>query len=526
MKRRTKPKVGRAGRVIGGRYRLEAPLGSGGMGTIWSAEHLGLRSRAAIKFLDAAIADDPEMLERFLREAQSAAAVRGSHVVQIFDCGVDGRDPYIAMELLKGETLDERLTARGRLTPGEFSEIFSQVATAVGNAHHLGVIHRDLKPANIFLAREGELEVSKVLDFGIAKLMNHSLELSAGAGTRTGTLLGTPNYMSPEQARGSRSLDQSTDLWSLAIIAFECLTGQQPFLGKTLGDLVVQICTEPPRMPSSVADVPGGFDEWFLKGAAKDPGDRFGSAREMAEALREIVARTAPAAQSLGWSPPSAADSPTLHSVAPLATRVLCPPSLSPAQLTTPPAAEPRTSLFRSRLRSASQSLHRLRSSLPLERLGRLAPWAASFALLAVVGLIAFWPDGAGRARTGASPERSPAPLDTIVTAAPAPQRGTELPPPEPDIEPSASGEGRGSTLPSLRAGEVSAPAVQPAVTPRAIAPAPHRTGPAAAPARTRATAASTAQGRPKAEAAAAPQPKPSHAPAKAAAEDPFADRL
>ena len=117
MKWKSQAKVDGTGRVIAGRYRLEAPLGRGGMGTIWSAEHVKLRSRVAIKFLDASIADDPEMLERFLREAQSAAAVRGSHVVQIFDCGVDGRDPYIAMELLQGETLDERLTARRPAQP-------------------------------------------------------------------------------------------------------------------------------------------------------------------------------------------------------------------------------------------------------------------------------------------------------------------------------------------------------------------------------------------------------------------------
>jgi serine/threonine protein kinase len=526
MRWRTKPKVGRAGRVIAGRYRLEAPLGSGGMGTIWSAEHLGLRSRVAIKFLDASIADDSEMLERFLREAQSAAAVRGSHVVQIFDCGVDGRDPYIAMELLQGETLEERLTVRGRLSPVELNEIFRQVATAVSNAHHLGVIHRDLKPANIFLAREGELEVSKVLDFGIAKVMNQTLQ-AAGTGTRTGTLLGTPSYMSPEQARGSRSLDQSTDLWSLAIIAFECLTGQQPFVGTALGDLVVQICTELPRTPSSLADVPDGFDEWFLKGTAKDPADRFGSAREMAEALREILALPARAPQSLSCSLDSPADSPTLHSVAPLPTRVFCPPSLSPAQLTKPPVKEPRASLLRSRLRSATEGLHRLRSAAPLAGLGRLAPWAASLALLAVVS-IALWPGAASSERARASQEPSPAPLDSVVAAA-LPQRGSELPAPELEIEPGAGGRGSDSALPAPLAADVTAPAVHPAANPAAVvAPGQRRAGAATTPVRLRAAPASTAQERPKIEAAAAPSaPKPNPPPVtKTHTEDPFADRL
>jgi serine/threonine-protein kinase len=289
MRWRSRAKIARPGRLIAGRYRLDAPLGRGAMGEIWSAEHVRLKSRVAVKFLDASIADDPEMLDRFMREAQSAAAVRSTHVVQIFDCGVEAGAPYISMELLQGESLDARLAQRVWLSPEELNKVFGEVTLAIGNAHKMGVIHRDLKPGNIFLVREGELEITKVLDFGIAKVMSQSLSQTSGLGTRTGTLLGTPHYMSPEQARGSRDLDQSTDLWSLAIIAYECLTGQQPFSGSSLGDIVVQICTEEPRLPSSVADVPAGFDEWFLKGASKKPSDRFSSAREMADALSVVL---------------------------------------------------------------------------------------------------------------------------------------------------------------------------------------------------------------------------------------------
>jgi eukaryotic-like serine/threonine-protein kinase len=289
MRLKSRPEIARPSRIIAERYRLEEPLSRGGMGTIWRAEHLLLKSPVAIKFLEPAIADDPEMLERFLREAQSAAAVRGAHVVQILDCGVDAGTPYISMELLQGESLDARLDARGALTPAELDKIFGEVATAVGIAHSVGVIHRDLKPGNIFLAREGDRELAKVLDFGIAKITNQALCLPAGTGTRTGILLGTPHYMSPEQSRGSRNVDASTDLWSLAIIAFECLTGQHPFSGETIGDVVVQICTEPPRLPSSLANVPSGFDDWFLKAVSKEPSERFASARQMAESLSAIL---------------------------------------------------------------------------------------------------------------------------------------------------------------------------------------------------------------------------------------------
>src|SRR5688572_6133844 len=155
----------RQGQLIAGRYRIQELLGRGAMGSVWSAVHLELESPVAIKFLNPRIAEQPEMLERFMREARSAAAVRSTHVVQIFDYGVDGGSPYIAMERLVGEPLDVRLRARGGLGTEELDKIVHEVARALDNAHSLGVVHRDIKPANIFIAREGGHEVTKVLDF-------------------------------------------------------------------------------------------------------------------------------------------------------------------------------------------------------------------------------------------------------------------------------------------------------------------------------------------------------------------------
>ncbi|HTV18248.1 MAG TPA: protein kinase [Polyangiaceae bacterium] len=293
------------GQVIADRYRLEAPIGRGAMGAVWRAVHVRLESPVAIKFLNAAIAGDPDMLERFMREARSAAAVRSSHVVQIFDYGVDGGAPYIAMELLVGEPLDERLEARGVLAPPELDKVFGEVARAVAVAHDLGVVHRDIKPANIFIAREGGHEVTKVLDFGIAKLIDRRLEAPVGSGTHTGIILGTPNYMSPEQARGHRHVDHRSDLWSLAVLAFECLTGRQPFESNALGDLVVKICTAEPLVPSQVSPVPAAFDAWFARGIDKDPEARFRSSTEMAEALHALLAAEGLAAESRPRSTPS-----------------------------------------------------------------------------------------------------------------------------------------------------------------------------------------------------------------------------
>jgi serine/threonine-protein kinase len=280
-----------AGRVVAGRYRIQEQLGEGGMGSVWRAEHVTLRSPVAVKFLNAAIADHPEMLERFMREAQSAAALRGTYVVQIFDYGVEDGMPYIAMELLNGESLQHRLDRQGHLSVAELRRFFPQVARAVGKAHEAGIVHRDLKPDNIFLVREGDEEIAKVLDFGIAKVDN-PLDITTGGGTRTGAMLGTPYYMSPEQARGKKAVDHRTDLWAMAIIAYDCLVGKRAFDSDALGDLVLLICTSPTPVPSQHASVPKGFDEWFLRGAHKDPEQRFQSVRQMAEALEQALGGT------------------------------------------------------------------------------------------------------------------------------------------------------------------------------------------------------------------------------------------
>ncbi len=280
----------RVGQLIGDRYRLEQPLERGAMGSIWRAEHVRLKAPVAVKFLEAALISDPEMRDRFTQEARSAAAVRSAHVVQVLDYGSEGGVPYIAMELLEGENLDMRLGRCGRLAPDQLCKIFSEIARGIGKAHAMGVVHRDLKPGNIFLAREGDHEVTKLVDFGIAKVKADAIKLSQIVGTQLGTLLGTPQYMSPEQLRGSENVDYRTDLWALAIIACECLTARYPFPGTSIGDLTVQICTEKPLAPSSLGPVPPGFDQWFFKATRKAPNKRFESAEQMARALSKLLA--------------------------------------------------------------------------------------------------------------------------------------------------------------------------------------------------------------------------------------------
>ena len=288
--------VPHAGQLIGDRYRLDRPLERGAMGSVWRAEQVRLRAPVAVKFLDPSLIGDKEMHDRFMQEARSAAAVRSAHVVQVFDYGSEGGVPYIAMELLDGENLDSRL-GRGPLSAAELARLFSELARGVGQAHAIGVIHRDLKPGNIFIAREGEHEVTKIVDFGIAKVKASALRMTRGVGTQLGTLLGTPQYMSPEQVRGSGSIDHRTDLWALGVIACECLTGRCPFSGTTIGDLTVQICTEKPPAPSSFGPVPSGFDQWFFKAVQKKPQKRFQSAEEMAVKLLGVLGPAVAGAQ-------------------------------------------------------------------------------------------------------------------------------------------------------------------------------------------------------------------------------------
>ena len=272
--------------VVAGRFRLNRLLGRGGMGSVWHATHLGLDVPCAVKFIEGEFAHHPEAQTRFEREAKSAAMLRSPHVVQILDHGVWEGAPYIAMELLDGEDLGKRLQ-QGRLPPAEVVTIITQVCRALSKAHAAGIVHRDLKPDNIFLVKDDDREIAKVLDFGIAKFNNVA---ALDGATKTGAVLGTPYYMSPEQARGAKNLDSRADLWALAVIVFQCLTGKLPFDGEALGELFMRIMVEPIPMPSSiVSELPPQVDAWWTRAASRDPDARFPTAKEFAESLSMVL---------------------------------------------------------------------------------------------------------------------------------------------------------------------------------------------------------------------------------------------
>jgi serine/threonine-protein kinase len=279
-----------AGVVVANRYRLVRQLGVGGMGTVWLAHDQLLDSRCALKLIDDDKAQSDEVRVRFAREAKVAAQLRGAHVVDVFEHGEWEGTPFIAMEYLDGEDLGTRLERRGVLDAASTYRVVAHVARALARAHAFGIVHRDLKPENIFLVPGDDGEIAKVLDFGIAKHDAYSLRDKA---TKTGSFLGTPYYVSPEQARGKQT-DHRSDLWSLGVIVFQCMTGRPPFESEALGELMGLILYEDLPKPSAVRpDLSPAFDLWWEHAAKRDRDERFQSAKDLADTLAEALGQPA-----------------------------------------------------------------------------------------------------------------------------------------------------------------------------------------------------------------------------------------
>lgn len=300
-----------AGAMVADRFRMIRQLGDGSMGSVWLAHDMRLDTPCALKLVHSNLAGRHDIRARFEREAKAAARLRSSHVVQILDYGVWNDLQYIAMELLKGETLEERLCRRGALSAGQTVAVILQVARALMKAHAAGLVHRDLTPNNIFLVTEDDHEIAKVLDFGIVK---SPLPTVHECITAAGVMIGTPLYMSPEQAQGLTCIDYRSDLWSLAVIAFRCVTGRFPFDSEALGELVMQIVVnELPRPSSLNPSVPLGFDAWWTRAAARDPALRFRSAKELADTLASVLGVGAP----VSWPTPIPPAAPRFHAPPP-----------------------------------------------------------------------------------------------------------------------------------------------------------------------------------------------------------------
>ncbi len=297
------------GECIAGRYRLECPLGEGGMGSVWRARHVELDAPVAVKFqhLHRARSDGAEA--RFRKEARAAARLTSPNVVRVVDFGIDGDVPYIAMELLEGESLRARLERQLVSSLEEVLELTRQASSALDAAHAAGIVHRDFKPSNLFLVQSDEHEVVKLLDFGIAKWFEG--EASAeGALTDDNLVVGSAHYMSPEQARGA-AVDPRSDVWSLAVVAYQMLTGVVPFQGANIPDTLQRICSGRFEHPSRVLSPDYiSFDAVFARAFELDPDLRFETAGEFSNALtnagQKLLGTTAPRAfppaSSGGWA--------------------------------------------------------------------------------------------------------------------------------------------------------------------------------------------------------------------------------
>ena len=298
------------GEIVDGKFRVERVLGVGGMGFVVAAHQLGIERRVALKFIRASRCD-PESLVRFMREARATVRLRSEHVARVLDVATvtkpttafSGPDtptpgtPYIVMEYLEGRDLAALLRDRGPLPIGDATAFVLQACEAIAEAHAHGIVHRDLKPENLFLtSRVDGRPLVMVLDFGISKLT-----IAGGAGpdamslTRTEDLVGSPNYMSPEQLRAARTADARSDIWSLGVILYELVAGRLPFQAKTIMELCTLVLEHPPRPLIEVRpDLPPALRDAILRCLEKDPARRFADVPALAAAIEPFAIGSEP----------------------------------------------------------------------------------------------------------------------------------------------------------------------------------------------------------------------------------------
>ncbi|EYF07920.1 protein kinase domain-containing protein [Chondromyces apiculatus] len=281
------------GDLLAGKYRVDRVLGQGGMGVVVAATHTHLGQRVALKFLLPDLAARQDIVARFDREARAAVRIQSEHVARVLDTGVlESGAPYMVMEFLEGQDLQQLVRARGRLEPAEAAGYILQACECLAEAHVAGIVHRDIKPANLFLTRRADgSPLVKVLDFGISKANLLSGEGPASAPlTQTAAMMGSPKYMSPEQLKSSRDVDARTDIWALGVVLHELLTGEAAFLASTMAELCMAILSHPPPpLRSRRPDAPAGIEAAILRCLEKEPARRYPSVAEFAVDLAEFA---------------------------------------------------------------------------------------------------------------------------------------------------------------------------------------------------------------------------------------------
>ena len=409
---------------IAERYSLRERIAVGGMGEVHLATDDRLGRLVAVKVLAAGFADSPDFVERFRREALTAAALSHPNIAQVYDYGVDGDSHFIVMEYAEGQDLAQVIRQHGRLTPGDAVRVAEQVCAALGAAHRAGVVHRDVKPGNVIIRPDGTV---KVTDFGIARALGQA------SLTDTGTVMGTAAYVAPEQARGEATTP-SSDLYSLGILLFQMLTGSVPFDGDTPVAIAMRHLDEPVPLPSSrVADLPANLDEVVVRATAKSPADRYADADAMAAALvghemrADAATRALPAGEAtsvldLGAGGASTAMMPTVG-VLPGGERTAVHPA--PTAYAEAPASAPPVQRGPTVTRRSNAASRRRSGPSPVV-------WVLLVAVVALVGILGYVLLSGSGAPTTAAPGTRPSATSQKPTPAPSttapPSDGSTVP--------------------------------------------------------------------------------------------------
>jgi eukaryotic-like serine/threonine-protein kinase len=279
------------GQTVSDRYRITALIGTGGMGAVYEAEHIGIGKKVAVKFISKENARENTVASRFAREARAASAIESEHIVSVFDAGTHDSRPFIVMELLRGEDFGQRLRRLGKIDSQEAVHVIAQVLRGLADAHDAGIIHRDLKPDNVFLVdKRGDTSFVKIVDFGVSKIERPDGGTAPLALTKQGTVVGTPYYMSPEQAQAAADLDARADLFSVGAMLFESLAGRPPHVGNTYEAVIVSICmNDAPDLKTLVPEISTQLARFVARALQRDRKARFSSARQMLVALSEFA---------------------------------------------------------------------------------------------------------------------------------------------------------------------------------------------------------------------------------------------
>jgi serine/threonine-protein kinase len=451
----------RPGQVVGGRYRVDDIIGAGAMGYVVSAWHLELDQAVALKVLNPDVFERNEALQRFRREVRAAARIKSEHVCRVNDVGtLETGEPFMVMELLHGNNLEEELHRRRVLPVEEAVRYMIEAIEAVAEAHAAGIIHRDLKPANLFITRRADrTRLIKVLDFGISKSMADSQSNDMSL-TKTGVIIGSPLYMSPEQMRSTKDADARSDVWSLGAILFQLVTGRPPYMGETIPELCSQLFSSdaPPASTVSVTQgLPPALDAVVARALARDPARRYQSVAEFGEALLDFAL-------------------PQSRVHVDRARRVLSSEADAPASVF-PSPGRPHAGAPTIIEASVSNAAPGRTSARPRSR--KLAAVLITLGVIIGVVVLAMQRRGASGAPEGTAvaspgvPAAEPPPSPTLPVTA-------EVPPPSPTpaAPPAAPPE-----LPSAVIAPQKTPAVRPMATPAAPARKPTGTGAAPKPA-------------------------------------------